>query len=117
MYIFKEDESVVDIRSVNMMVCKKCAINGANVYVDTLCQTSTRPTDVHIQIFYHLEMDEWKTIGLLVWGFKTILNESMEYSYVLSIRILKSKEVITQVTCLFIATILSGVLKLAVCRS
>lgn len=117
MYIFKEDESIVDITSVNMMVCKKCAVNGANVCEDALCQASTRPTNVHIQIFYRLEMDECKTLGLLVWGFKTILNESMEYSYVLSIRILRSKEVMTQVTCLCIATILTGVLKLAVCRS
>lgn len=64
MYIFKEDESIVDIRSVNMMVCKKYAINGANVYEDTLCQASTRSTNVHIQIFYHLQMDELKTVGL-----------------------------------------------------
>lgn len=32
----------------------------------------------------------------LVWGFKTILNKSMEYSYVLSIRTLKSNKVMKQ---------------------
>lgn len=61
MYIFKKDKSVVDNRGVNMIrydMVWKCVINEANVWEDPLCQVSTRPTNAHIQIFSHLEMDE-----------------------------------------------------------
>jgi hypothetical protein len=33
MYIFKEDESIVDIMSVNTMICEKSTISGASVCV------------------------------------------------------------------------------------
>lgn len=92
MYIFKDDERIVDIMSVNTMICKECTISGASVFEDALCQANTRQNIIHFQIFSHLEMDKCRTWGLIVWGFKTILKKSMEYIYVLSIRTLKQKK-------------------------
>lgn len=61
MYIFKENERIVDIMSVNTMICEECTISGASVFEDALCQANTRPKNVHFQIFSHLEMDECRT--------------------------------------------------------
>lgn len=36
MYIFKEDERIVDIMSVNTMICEECTIRGASVFEDAL---------------------------------------------------------------------------------
>jgi hypothetical protein len=72
MYIFKKDESVVDITSVNI-IWMVCAVSGANIREDALCQASTRPTNDHIQIFSRLEMDEWETVGLVSMGVLRLL--------------------------------------------
>jgi len=80
-----------------MMMCELYTISGASMCEDALCEANTRPTNVHFQVFSHLEMDECKTSGLLVWAFKTILNKSMEYSYILSIRTSKSKKIMKKV--------------------
>jgi hypothetical protein len=48
MYIFKEDKSIVDIMSVNTMICEKCTISGASVCVKMPCANPTQGKQMSI---------------------------------------------------------------------